>query len=249
MHRLPKGNRRQNKSSLYENFALPYIAETGGAVSVLDFGCGKGEYISRVVAKNAIGIEFYNQNMKSINVAKGNKQIDALIDYLKNGKLFDVVICDSVMNSVDSVQAETSVIVSLNSFCKNGGKLFISGRRLDDIFRRGGLNKDKDADVRYLWFLDKNNLSATYRKGKWYYQKYHSKEQIFSLLGKCGFAVDGYYQKQSTSWQVCATKIKNIAIKDIQKAIDFEFNLPLPFGKSYNRHEEVKAALMKIYRG
>ena len=94
------------------------------------------------------------------NITKGNKQIDRLIEYLKNNKDFDVVVCDSVLNSVDSVEAEKSVITCLNLFTNN--RLFISGRTLEGV--RMGKNKNGNALKNRLTFLDENNFTSTYRE-------------------------------------------------------------------------------------
>jgi hypothetical protein len=49
------------------------------------------------------------------------------------------------------------------------------------------------------------------------------------------------------SWQIEAVKTKTIERDAIKKAIDFEFDLPLPDGRSYKRNNEVMQALAKIY--
>ena len=49
--------------------------------------------------------------------------------------------------------------------------------------------------------------------------------------------------KYGSSWQVEATKTHDLSIQEYVDAIDFEFNLPLPGGKSYERNDDVKMAL------
>lgn len=144
MHRsLVKGDRKKrNKSSLYENYVLPYMIENS-VESILDFGCGKGTYINHIgkSCEGAVGVEFFNNNGKEINISMGNLQIDKLIKYLEKDKTFDVVVCDSVLNSVDSVKAEKSVMACLNLFCKH--RLFISGRPLKAVIGKLECKKDK----------------------------------------------------------------------------------------------------------
>ena len=155
-------NLKQNKSVLYTYLVNEYLKTQKDDISILDFGCGKGAYINSLSKKykNALGLEFYNNNFKSINITKGNKQIDRLIEYLKNNKDFDVVVCDSVLNSVDSVEAERSVITCLNLFTNN--RLFISGRTLEGV--RMGKAKNGNALKNRLTFLDENNFTSTYRE-------------------------------------------------------------------------------------
>lgn len=239
MHRLG-GSKRLNKSALYESLVLPYIKAE--KQSILDFGCGKGAYITRLGKNhNAVGVEFYNNNGKEINVTKGHKMIDNLIAHIKEKGLFDIVVCDSVLNSVDSIEAENSVIACLNAFCKINGKMFISGRTLNSAVKRAEMSKDVSNGVRYLEFLDENNFTANYRQGNWYYQHYNDREQIIKKLQDFGFRVDkvNWGTVNSTSFQIECTKNRNIENELVKRAIEFEFNLPLPNNKRYNRQKEV----------
>lgn len=211
MHRnLVKGElKKQNKSTLYENYILPYLMQHH-VESILDFGCGKGAYINHLMKRyaGAIGVEFYNNNGSQINVSMGNMQIDRLIEYLKKEKAFDVVICDSVLNSVDSVEAEKSVMACLNLFCKE--KLFISGRPLKAILDKLEHSKDKSAR-KYVSYLDSDNFTGDYRKGNWYFQHFHDKEDIKQLLESSGFQIERMtYMTYGDSWQVEAVKVREL---------------------------------------
>ncbi len=243
MHRnMQKGDRKKaNKSSLYENYVLPYLAQNEVS-SVLDFGCGKGTYIRYLMRtyKDAVGVEFYNNNGSQINVSMGNAQIDRLIEYLKQSKTFDVVVCDSVLNSVDSKRAENSVMACLNLFC--GGKLFISGRPLSTTLAKLKHSKDKSAR-KYVTYLDDDNFTGDYRKGNWYFQHFHDKDDIKRLLESNGFEIQKLtYALYGDSFQVEAVKVRDLSRQQYIDAIDFEFNLPLPNG-SYNRNGDVKKVL------
>lgn len=235
--------RKENHSSLYKNFVLPYLATAGNVASVLDFGCGKGAYINHLKRSyQAVGVEFYNNNGKSINVSKGNQQIDGLIRYLEANKRFDVVVCDSVLNSVDSVKAELSVVTCCNLF--SGGKLFISGRPSDEAVKKMFHKQDRSSTKRSIEFLDEDKFTAIYRKGNWYFQHYHMKEDVERLLERCGFEIDRMtWRKYGSSWQVEATKKRDLSAQEYIDAIDFEFNLPLPGEQSYNRQDDVKRVL------
>ena len=244
MHRnLTKGELKKcNKSTLYENYVIPYLMKSH-TESILDFGCGKGAYISHLMKSyaGAIGVEFYNNNGSQINVSMGNMQIDRLIEYLKKEKAFDVVICDSVLNSVDSVEAEKSVMACLNLFCKE--KLFISGRPLKAILDKLEHSKDKSAR-KYVSYLDSDNFTGDYRKGNWYFQHFHDKDGIKHLLERNGFEIEKMtYMTYGDSWQVEAVKVRELSKQEYIDAIDFEFNLPLPGGKSYCRHDDIKRVL------
>ncbi len=233
------GDKKGNKSKLYERMVFPYIQQNE-VHSILDFGCGKGAYIDFLKRRyNALGIEFYNNNGKEINVSKGNEMIDALIAQVKNDPQFDVVVCDSVLNSVDSREAEDSVMVCLNLFCRH--KLFISGRTAKSTARRN-LRKASDKQ-NYIYFTDSDGMSGTYREGQWYFQKFHSREQAYALMERFGFAVEKYTEYKGISFQMECKKVRSLTTEQYVNAINFEFNLPLPNDQRYNRHEEMLQAL------
>ena len=244
MNRVDKisGTRKKaNRSMLYEHFVKPYLANNPNK-SVLDFGCGKGFYINHLDVQNKVGVEFYNHDGKSIKVNETNKQIDNLIAHLtKNGK-FDVSVCDSVLNSVDSKEAEQSVMRTLNALTKINGMLFISGRCYEFERQRYLSKYSSEVSKRYLVLLDEDKISGTYRKGNWYYQKFHSEQDAENLIKAFGFKILKH-KHVGSSWQICAKKVKDLSIEEWRAGIEFEFNLPLPNNQSYNRQNDILTAL------
>ena len=96
---------------LYEKMVIPFI---GGRNSrFLDFGAGKCAYAKKY---GGIPLEFYPNNGYGINVDSGNKMIDGVIFEIVKHGVFDFVVCDSVLNSVDSLQAERAVLDCCNIF-------------------------------------------------------------------------------------------------------------------------------------
>lgn len=232
------------RSTLYVRHVIPYLKGHASAKTVLDFGCGKGDYIRHLkkMGYEALGVEFFNNNGKAIDVSKGNRMIDALVKHLQERRQFDVVVCDSVLNSVDSMKAERSVIDFLNLMASD--RLFISGRPLDSVTRMMKCKKDASNAWRAVEFLDADNFSANYRSGKWYFQHYHSKEQIKKSLEESGFEIVKLdWEKWGSSWQCEAVKTRELPLQRYIDAIDFEFDLPLPNGRSYKRNGDVKKAL------
>lgn len=240
-----KPGKKAYHSTLYENKVLPYLKSHPG-LKVLDFGCGKGAYIDYVkasgLAKIAIGIEFYNNNGKSILVKKAQEQISKLIVALNEYGLFDVVVCDSVLNSVDSIKAESAVIDCVNLFLKPNGRAFFSGRRSE--FEIEEKNKMRRFDVSSkigISMVDKNGFTALFRNGNWFYQKFHTQKEACALITAHGFSAK-YSAVNTSAWHIEAIKLDELPFEKRKSAIEFEFNLPLPNGKTFNRHNEVISA-------
>ncbi len=233
-------------SPLYRT-VLPVINGMSKDIHILDFGCGKGLFINKLkkVAgyKNAIGLEFFHHNQKGISIERGNKQIDRFIESIKRNGLFDVIICDAVINSVNTQEAENAVMGCLNTLLKPGGKVFFSGRRREYIEDK---KKSKKAGTleRHIYFCDDDGLTAVLREGQWFFQKFLYEKQVDRLIEKNNFLPFNRYIKAGY-FGVGATKLSDISKDEMIRSIDYEFNLMLPNGISYNRYEEVKN-LLKI---
>lgn len=216
----------QLKSNLYEFKIIPFLKKNK-ELRCLDFGSGEGAYAKKLRKQgyNVFDIEFYRKlNGKNIiDKSKVLNDFDLLKkDVLLNG-LFDVVICDSVLNSVDSLKAEKSVLITLNALCKINGDIFWSGRPPD---KRGNLKKTKGGSFT-LYFTDENLFTANYKNGFWFYQKFHNHKMIKELNEKY---LSRKYNilKNSTSFQVQTKKTLILPKKDLINALKFEFSLPLP---------------------
>ena len=216
----------QLKSILYETKVIPFF-KNNKQLRCLDFGSGEGAYAEKLRKQGykIYDIEFYRKlnGKNSIDKQKVLNDFDLLKNEVFKNGLFDVVICDSVLNSVDSLEAEKSVLITLNALCKNNGDIFWSGRPPD---RRGNLTKTQGGSFT-LYFTDKNLFTANYKNGFWFYQKFHNEKMIKQLNEL--YISDKYdLTKTSTSFQVHAKKTKKLEQNVLKDALSFEFSLPLP---------------------
>jgi ParB family chromosome partitioning protein len=249
MFRLRDGTKRSNCSPTYEDHVIPILVKEPG-LRVLDFGCGQGDYVKQLASKGykIQGVEFFRRapGRDAIDVGAVNLMVDSLIRSLKTDGRFDVVICDYVLNSVDSQQAEEDVLNCLAAFCRPGGRVIFSGRTKERIEWQDRMTKSvrTTQQGRYVEFLDENGLTALYRKGEWFYQKFHSREDIIALAVRHGFEIVRH-TKTSVGFQITAINKGHITKETAAEAIDREFNLPLnKQGRRLNRHEDVKSATL-----
>ncbi|MBK1884631.1 ParB N-terminal domain-containing protein [Luteolibacter pohnpeiensis] len=254
MNRLNGGGNRELRSRTYEHAVLPHVTKKE---RILDFGAGKLAYVKRLSAAGyqIRGLEFYLQRNGKIAFGEVQRHIDRVLEDLRTHGPYDVVVCDSVLNSVDSVAAEEAVLLTLSALCRKGGKVIFSGRSLDSELTR--LNNktcvEKTHTRRQVNFLDGERISAIYSRGVWRYQKFHGIEHIRELterfIGKRYEIRDAEGRElksgpiRTTGWSVVAINERPSSAEDLEKGLRFEFNLPLPGGKRYGRGDDIVAAV------
>ncbi len=173
--------------------------------------------------------------------------VAALAEVEKNGR-FDVVVCDSVINSVDTVEAEQDVMICLNAFCKPGGRIHFSCRNRDGREKHLKRTVCQSSRSHEVEFMDDDGFSGILREGVWFYQKFNTldygKELCRKYLGdptheRC----DGGY------WKLTADKQYELDWEMVASSLNREFNLPWTDGASVDRGaiavETVRAAIMK----
>lgn len=217
---------RTLKSRLYEQLVIPNITKE---MRILDFGAGKCTYAKMLNGKgyHIDTLEFYHNNGRAISVNATLKEADTVFRHLEEHGLYDAVVCDSVLNSVDSLEAERSVVATCNAMLKEGGLLFISGRTMESAVKRMNLKTVGRAE-RYMEFLDADGFSGRFRRGNFYYQKFHTDEQVRNLIAEHGFALLDSKGDQM-AWRVSLRKQDDSP--NWEDGVRFEFSLPHPGGR------------------
>lgn len=240
------GEEKDNRSPTYENLIIPWLVKHPGA-RVLDFGCGKGDYVERLsrAGHNIIGLEFFRRAAQEnkIDVAAVTRMADAVERSLTEHGLFDAVVCDYVLNSVDSVQAEQDVITCVAGLCKPDGTVWLSGRRreqVDDSLRSDvAVNRRVKRNIE---FLDEHGFSGLFRSGRWFYQKFHTRDQVRQLMACYGIQIRTH-NEQHVSWQIEGTPGVRDQYADVIQSLAREFNMPLnDDGRRLGRHETIATA-------
>jgi ParB family chromosome partitioning protein len=224
------GDEKDNRSPTYEALIIPWLMKHPGA-RVLDFGCGKGDYVNRLVkaGHNIIGLEFFRRaaHENKIDVAAVTSMVDAVEHSLRAHGLFDAVVCDYVLNSVDTVQAEADVVTCVAGLCRPGGTVWLSGRRKEQLL--DSLKSDVAVNRRVkrnIEFLDENGFSGLFRAGRWFYQKFHGKADVQALMLRHGITVTTH-NEQHVSWQIEGRMFHRTTSDCVIEALAREFNMPL----------------------
>jgi ParB family chromosome partitioning protein len=228
------------KSSLYENYVIPDLRR---GWRILDFGAGQCDY-ARTLRKAGYAtfpVEFFFRKGKNIDVSTVHTMIDMIARDIRKNGLFDAVVCDSVLNSVDTVEAEQDVLTCINALCRPGGRIYFSGRRqeFNEENARSTLRRDRR---RYIEFLDEDGFSAMFREGNWFYQKFHSRKQAEALALRYIGPDSHYGSIRASGWQIAGTKSVELPESQVAASLMREFNLPLPGGRTVGRGDQMLAA-------
>lgn len=238
---------RQRNSTTYAQLEK-YLKTVSNCKSlrILDFGAGRYEF-ARMYQDAGFDITYVDpyhcvEGTKKIDIAGNTYKFRKIISDIENIGLYDVVICDSVLNSVDSVRAHDAVINSCRALCKKGGVIFISGRCLEKVEQ--GISSARYASRdSFSLCLDENNFTALFRDGQWYYQKYHNYKQIVEVGKLISASSKDFEYIIKTHQFILKAKNTNTINEDLAiKALRFEFDMILPNGKHYGLQDEIERA-------
>ncbi|MBX0328669.1 ParB N-terminal domain-containing protein [Oscillochloris sp. ZM17-4] len=240
------GNTEGVKSPTWEKRVLP---EYQVGEHILDFGCGQADYVKKITRElphiPIWGMEFFYRKGDYIDSKAVHRMADELFHHLETQGLFDVVVCDYVLNSIDSQRAEDAVLTCLNAFARPGGRIYASGRRRDFIEQNIYATSHRGA-MRGFEFLDSAGLSGILFKGRWFYQKFHTKAQALDAGRRFLDPEVSYQNHSATQFNLrVGAKAQELPIATVEAALRFEFDLPWPGGQRVNRAEDAVRAWRK----
>ena len=173
------------------------------------------------------------------------KDIDNLRRDIILNKLYDVVILDSVINSVTSLDYEKYVLTCCNALMKRDGTMYLATRSMESVERR---TRAKKATVksRTIEFLDKDNFSATFRQGNWTLQHFHSVDSLQSLLKNYFHQVE-VTPGSSQNYAICSDPIA-LSEDMYREALTEEFNIEYPKNFRHNNHEKLVSIILELLK-
>ena len=233
------------KSSTYEKYVMSEINKN---VRILDFGAGKCAYPLRL-KKEGYNIFMYEPFIRKlgsnlIDIEQVINFIDEIKKDIDRDGLYDIVILDSVLNSITSMKMLHNVLLSCNALMKNDATLILGTRSKGKIVSTlsGKHSTDLKRDIE---FLDNNNFSVTFRNGVWTKQRFSTKEDLHKELNKYFEEVTILgNEKKSNIYAICKKPIR-YPIKDYKKVLNIEFNMEYPNGFKHNKHKKLVKTILK----
>ena len=236
MNRLEGKKDRKITSTLYENYVIPRLNKN---LRYIDFGAGKCKYatILREKGYNILAYEPHFQKAGKLSVKEVVVQIKQIERDIKLNGLYDVVILDSVLNSVVNDEFENYVVAACNSLLKENGELILGTRNKVFVDRiQNGKTKALDK-TRRIQFMDNNNFSATFRSGCWTMQHFHDYDTLYKLISKYFNKVEVLGEKGASQIYCIAKYPKKLSNEFVDSALNIEFNMEYPNNYRHNKHE------------
>jgi ParB family chromosome partitioning protein len=255
------------ESTLYVRDILPVVTEE---TRLLDIGSGRGAYAQALRDRGfqAFDVEFYKRigNTTRIDHAAVQKQIDRICADVAEHGPYDIVVLDSVINSAASDESARAVLTIVNAFCTMGGWIGLSGKSRDYVERHGAGGKKQKHSINMQsrqFYFDDQGYTAMYDKGGWRFQRFHTLEEVREIAATYIGAESAWLHSPSKKrtrepqlstptsfssalmWQLSGQKGISLPREQIIEAVEFEFDMPYPSGRSVGRVEDVLDAMKK----
>lgn len=251
LKRLRNTDKKTKISRLYEYLVIPYLQNINlKDLRILDFGAGQYDYATRLMNEgyNIHPVDpYHNRNHGNILVGMNKRHFMKVCEDLDNYGRYDIVICDSVLNSVDSEQSWYDVIYSCSGLLKLGGDLFISGRPLTEKISDNKKSKKITARTNTLYFIDDMGFSANFRNGAWFFQKFDNEEEFIKLKAAITDKPPLNKYQYPGGYGFHLKKTKELPLETILPSVMREWDMQLPNGKSYGLQDYIKESLTKVY--
>ncbi|MEY2226873.1 ParB N-terminal domain-containing protein [Streptomyces sp. BF23-19] len=253
MHRLGGDEGDSHKSTTYERYVLPELKR---GQRIVDFGAGEAAYIKRL-KEQGYPAHWYEPHVKAsgkknaLDIAATVSHIRSLQRDVQANGLYDVVVLDSVLNSVTSLEFEEHVIATCNSLLSGHGVFYTGTRSRGSIEKKaaGRKHRNNGAYRRALEFLDENNFAATFRSGVWTMQKFHTPETLHALLANYFAEVQILGNPNGGNIYARCRRPLPLDSSVRRRALEVEFNMEYPQGYRHNRHKPLVETLLEACEG
>lgn len=244
MHRLQGKKSRKITSTLYENHVIPTLRKDERTV---DFGAGRCAYANMLAEQGykILPYEPHFQTKGTLNVREVVSQINKLCVDLRRNGLYDVVVLDSVLNSVVNSFFEHAVLTTCNALLSKTGRIYIGTRSLEFTERLKTFKKN-NTKTRELQFLDKDRFGATYRSGVWTMQHFHTHDTLRELLSQYFENVEIRGSQHEPQIYAIASIPRELPREKVVDAINTEFNMEYPGNYRHNKHSPLVDVILSL---
>lgn len=215
----------------------------GPSDRLLDFGSGLGVYARATKAKgyHVEEIEFFRRvggKKPAIDTTLVHQMIESTLRSWRKLGPFSVVMCEAVVNSVVSQQAEDDVCACLAAFCALGGTILLSGRSREQMEAKNRASSTRRlGSTVALDFLDPQGFTGRLERDQWFMQKFHTKEQALALASRWFGDDSPRFIMRGETWKIVAQLKRRPPLNVIEEAMRREFDLEWPGGLSVDRGE------------
>lgn len=237
------------RSDAYEGYVIPALRQDPG-LRVLDFGCGQGDYVDvlRGQGYNVWGIEFFARHRDKIDPGAVHLMCAELFAELEQGGLFDIVVCDFVVNSCVDHEAIADVLRCCNGLARAGGTILVSGRAIEGIEAAMG-SRTKVSIARMIESMDSTGHAKKPERGAWSGQTWHREADAKRLVEQYLSDRYTYIRHGGNKWLARAHKTVVLPAPEVEAALMREFDLAWPDGRSVDRANEAVAAWRQAQSG
>lgn len=232
-------------SRVYRRMVIPHLDTLDTPPRVIDFGAGRCDHAMDLAGKGW-DVLAYEPHLRQrggdhFDVRKIASQVREMGRSVARHGLFDVVVLDSVLNSVINMTFMDYVMTSVNALCADDGVLFTNARDRD--YALANMKSGKaGSGRRTLEFFDENGFTASYTQGKWLMQKHHDREEFREYLER--YFEDVQIVKHSPNYlHATCRHPRPLGEERYRTALAAELNMELPGGFFHGRHEAAVDAI------
>ncbi len=229
-----------NPGYFYDHWCVKNL---GPSDRLLDFGSGLGVCARATKAKgyHVEEIEFFRRvggKKPAIDTGLVHQMIESTLRSWRKVGPFSVVMCEAVVNSVVSQQAEDDVCACLAAFCALGGTILLSGRSREQMEAKNRASSTRRlGSTVALDFLDPKGFTGRLERDQWFMQKFHTKDQALALAARWFGDDSPKFIMRGETWKIIAKNKRRPPLAVIEAAMRREFDLEWPGGLSVGRGE------------
>jgi ParB family chromosome partitioning protein len=228
---------------------------------IMDFGSGK-KAVPNHLKNMGYSINTYEPFFKVVGTERNQvtyfdideitNDIHSINKEVKENGLFDIVMCEAVLNSTVSKKMEIYVMGTVNALCSADGVAYLSSRSLKRLKQFASTNEKNRQSIdnsKRTFELDENGMYLSYRKGHYTAQKYHDEQTLKERLELFFYDVQQVWSKDTcaTSIYFKCQKPRELGEDLLRQILNEEFNMEYPNGYRHNEHTELVETLVKAH--